>query len=662
VFARFPHTVESLLGVWLLVVMSSVSAKADEQFSLEIPNQPRQRSTAILSSRELLIVDGEGQRHSYARRPELDTPDNDYWAFYSATARRYLRWPAAGQGRMYLGMLQGDAVTWTASRMEVRRVGGDPVPGRPPIGRPPVGRPPIGRPPVAPGRPVDDLGSDDAADLGGGPLAAITGVDGAVTVARVDGRGRIDGFEVEGDDWRPWRSDDSPILSPGSALALTRLTEERRATVYAFDSRGELLVWRDAGRPRPLPPPRGADFIPGQRLAALDVGDRVVVLAVDQAGRLWSVEPDSRDWVAVEEREALLPPGAAIGMLQDDEPRALIVDRRGHLLEYRVASRGSRVPRRIASRLTPGSDVAVWSGRDSRTGRGEHRIAAVDNSGRLGIWSSDRSSWHQEVYRDLALPPGAPLALGRRGGQWLLSAVQSDGRWGAWTLGNDGWLAEPILDGFMGGGPVVSAAGGAVFCAVDRVGRIVAARRVQNRWNSVLLARHYALAPRLIQREVVSSPALPPADVVFVNRHSEELVVRLFDHARGDAPREIVIAPGKSTRVKLDRDAGATLTEVFLAPTPGGGFHEEVREIHLPPASRYTANVWVNRVTSVYFDRTTNKGPEPDEVNQSLVSLGVFPLPPGDQLDSGQRVDVYREATARRNPGEVRLLEPDPQP
>lgn len=116
-------------------------------------------------------------------------------------------------------------------------------------------------------------------------------------------------------------------------------------------------------------------------------------------------------------------------------------------------------------------------------------------------------------------------------------------------------------------------------------------------------------------------------------------------------PHELVVAPGKSVRFRIERDSGAVLDEVFLAPTPGGGFHEEARQIRIPPTSRYTANVWVNRVTSVYFDRTTNKGPDPDEVNQSLVSLGVFPLPPGEELRDGDRIDVYREATCASQSG-----------
>ena len=93
---------------------------------------------------------------------------------------------------------------------------------------------------------------------------------------------------------------------------------------------------------------------------------------------------------------------------------------------------------------------------------------------------------------------------------------------------------------------------------------------------------------------------------------------------------------------------------------PGAGatgeLAEEVVRYPLPPRLLYQAVVYTNRVTSVYFDRTKNKGPIPDKETKSLVSLGVFPLPPGDQLRDGDRLDVHAEAVNRRNPGAAALF------
>ena len=65
-----------------------------------------------------------------------------------------------------------------------------------------------------------------------------------------------------------------------------------------------------------------------------------------------------------------------------------------------------------------------------------------------------------------------------------------------------------------------------------------------------------------------------------------------------------------------------------------------------------------SRQTSVYFDRTRNKGPIPDESRNSLVSLGVFVLPPGDLLDDGTQIDAYRESRYRGNPGAAAVTDP----
>ncbi|MFO0868609.1 MAG: hypothetical protein U0935_06630 [Pirellulales bacterium] len=621
------------------------AAPPEVSFSLEVPGQPRLSSTAILAGVELTIVDPNGQRHVYTRRPELDTDDGQYRAYYSATARRYLRWPADHRGKMLLGNRSGDRLEWSPSRMEIR----------------PSGRPPF----TEPARPDGDreglAGADDAAAPEGGPLAVLSGGADSATLARVDGRGRLEVYALVGDEWQPWRGGERLPLPPAAGVTLTRVAGEASPQVWAFDTAGRLGSLSANGRWRTSSAPPDARFLPGSRLTAVTSPTGLAIVAVDDGGRLWSVDVESGDWQVLEEREGLLVPGSAVQALSGSDPRVVLVDRRGHLLEYHVGARSARGPQRIASRLMPGSSVAVCDASDGGS-TGEWQLAAIDAAGRLGIWTADRRSWHARVVRGLELAPGTPLSLVQRNGQTLVSAIRPDGIWASWEVTDDQAQLEPILAGFWGGGPVAEVSSGLFWCAVDRAGRLAVTRRRQARWETRLLGSSFLVAPQLAQRRLTSEPPLPPAQVVFVNRHSEELVVRLFDRTRAAVPQELVIAPGKSVRQRIERDSGAVLEETWLIPIPGGGFREEIQQIRLPPASRYTANVWVNRVTSVYFDRTTNKSSEPDEVNQSLVSLGVFPLPPGEELRDGDRIDVHREATARRNPGAVRLLEPDPQP
>jgi hypothetical protein len=84
---------------------------------------------------------------------------------------------------------------------------------------------------------------------------------------------------------------------------------------------------------------------------------------------------------------------------------------------------------------------------------------------------------------------------------------------------------------------------------------------------------------------------------------------------------------------------------------PGpGGWIEQVQTFPVPPQPRFTVVAWANRVTYSYVDR---KGVSvlPDFDLKTHVSLGVFPLPPGEYLRDGETVDVFQEALYQGNPG-----------
>jgi hypothetical protein len=161
----------------------------------------------------------------------------------------------------------------------------------------------------------------------------------------------------------------------------------------------------------------------------------------------------------------------------------------------------------------------------------------------------------------------------------------------------------------------------------------------------------FAFAPQLVSRSVVPNPALTPANIELVNSHSEPLVLKIADRRSPGRPKELTVAPGKSEEVRIDRDAGAVLKEVYLVPGPLGTLVEQVHQYPLPPKIYYDIVVYENRVTSVFFDRTKNRTSKPDSVQRSLVSLGVFPLPPGELMREGERVDAYQEAKHQENPG-----------
>lgn len=622
-------------------------ATAQERYSLELPGQPDARSIVVRDARGLEIVDSVGERHRYEPRAEYDTDDGRYIGYYSASAKRFLRWPVAGEGRMQVGSRNGDAIQWTFSRMEVRRLGGGP---------PPKPQPGGGVGPLGGGNPGGNPGGGPIAESG--PLAMLGLDDERFVVGRVDGAGQLDLYQLQDGQWSPWRDPPADALLPGATIALTRGSPAGRVRVWTVGPRGELLSWNGGPRWRPVSGPTGADLLPGSSLASFSDDGRDALALVDAQGRLWVGDPDQSDWRCVEERDGVLSPGAMLASLNTPKSRLLVVDRRGNLLEYRGKG---KTPRRWGTGFPPAAPIATWEG-DTNGGH-EWRVALVHNSGHVQQWTGvDDDPGPRRVLRDLRLAPGSPLAIARHGDRMIYSAIAAEGEWLAWAIDGQDVVRDAILAGFRGGGPVIAPANGPFLLAMDRSGQLVATRRLRGAWESALLARQFAFAPRLMQRVVTAEQPLPPAQVLFQNTHNEELVVRLFDRSRPDLPQEIVVPAGKSARVRLERDSATVVVETFLAVVPGGGVREETRTLRIPPASRYTANVWVNRVTSVYFDRTTNKGPDPDEVNQSLVSLGVFPLPPGGDLADGDRINVYREATARRNPGAVRLLEPNPAP
>lgn len=641
----------SFFAGWLLMaglLMSGLFAGAtvacgQERYSLEIPGQPGSRSIVLRDARGLEIVDAQGEQHRYESRAEHDTPDGRYLGYYSATAKRFLRWPVEGQGKMQLGVRAGDAIQWSVSRMEVRRLaggrGGDGAAVRDGavMRDDPAAPPPLGE---------------------GGPLALWTSPEGTDVVGRLDGGGRLELYRSREGDWLPWGAAPEDAMTPGGAIAMLAEPGSLRPSVWTVGLRGDLRVWEGGRKWGVVNGPPGADLLPGSPLAVVSPSSLAVV---DAQGRLWVANLERFDWRAYEEREGVLPPGAPVSLLTTPRARLLAVDRRGNLLEYRLTEKPGRAPRRWGAGFPPGAPVAVWEG-DVGVAR-EWRAALVHNSGHVQHWfGAEDDPGERRVLRDVRLPPGSSLAIARRGERMFYTGVSATGDWLAWNVDGQNAVQDVIMAGFPGGGPVLTPGDGRFLLAVDRGGRLVASRRVRNAWESALLGRQFALAPRLVRRAVTAEPPLPPAQVLFQNTHTEELVVRLFDRASPAAPQEIVVPAGKSARVRLERDSETVLEEVFFVPTPDGGVREEVRTVRIPPTSRYTANVWVNRVTSVYFDRTTNKGPDPDEVNQSLVSLGVFPLPPGELLRDGDRVNVYREATVRKNPGAVRMLEPDPAP
>lgn len=99
---------------------SEVAAPLDE-FVLTVPGRAATSSANFIKG-ELVVRDALGREWVYTRAKQYDTADGDFLGYYSASADRYVLWPASGKGNLHVGsVLEGDRVTFRPSTMIVRR-------------------------------------------------------------------------------------------------------------------------------------------------------------------------------------------------------------------------------------------------------------------------------------------------------------------------------------------------------------------------------------------------------------------------------------------------------------------------------------------------------------------------------------------------------------
>jgi hypothetical protein len=617
----------SLSAALGLLLLAGRTALAQQRFVLNTGDRTM-TSSAVLDNGRLSIIDAQGNRFEYVRRRLQDSLDRRYLGFYCDEARQYIRFPVSGEGAMYIGTRRGLGVAWRRSQMTVQPVAGAQAGSRRVISAV-----------AAPSLPMH--------------FGVLAGPNNQFTLATVDESGVLQYYQSSGDSWRHGESSVRDVFPAGTPLALATRGDSR-AAAYGVNARGE-LVEVAGGRANILTGPGDPRFAPGTQLGQWTDRGATYLFAVDAAGAVWQIDPRTGDFTPVERRTGFFEPGvpnAAVGGADS----LFLIDRTGNLIGYSLRGGSWSRPYRIASGFFSGG--AVSAAQVTRAGRSPFvQVAAADAGGRLRLLENVDGQWREQRIGDFHLPPGATVAMAVSDDGTLLSAVGSDGQWSQWYQTGDRWQSRPIASGFPAGAQVVLYPAGPQAFAIDRTGRLVAGRWRDNRWRSNLLAPQYELAPLLERRHIIPNPPLAPAEVVLENTQDEELVARIFDVRRPERPTEVRIpAHGRVTH-RFERDAGATLEEVNLLAAPGGQLVEDVNRYPLPPQQYYNVAVYANRVTSVYYDATKGRDLPPEEVNRSLVSLGVFPIPPGELLQSGDRLDVYREAKLRRNPGAVSQFE-----
>ena len=629
------------LALWSVAwtLLSAASVPAAERFALEVPGDVKLSSSATLDGDALTIVDSSRQTYDYRREPAHDTADGKFLGFYCRRADLYVRWPAAGAGAMYLGEPRGRQVNWRESRMRIRSLDA-PAGGAANIGG------------ALPGRPQPGVAQPVAAALPKGPmhLAALRRGADAYTVAQIDAAGKLQFYDREGQDeeWKGREAELAQQLVPGGPMALVDVGIGQPPKVYTVSPSGELVEVTDGRQARVVGQAGAALWRVGTNLVAIKPDPGARLAAVDTQGRLVQIEPISGRVEPIDAQPGRYAPGVSLAVGNPARQEVVLIDKAGTVNRYSQQLDGWRGPEPVAGGFQPSGHVAagvVATGDVPVT-----YIAAVDATGQPRLLRSGANTWSSEPLTGVKLPPGAPLALGERGDGVVVSGVTSSGDWTEWARRGPTWSSTIIAPGFAPGAPVwVDPAIAAAF-GVDRTGRLIAGQFVGGGWRSRLLMPRFARMPLMTRRQVIPNPALPPAQVSLDNSHAEELVVRVFDVRRPDKTVEHRIPPGGSVAHAFDRDAGAVLEEAWLVPGPLGALVEQVRQTPVPPQRYYDIVVYEHKVTYRYVDPKRISGVQDFDLKTN-VSLGVYPVPPGDMLPAAERLDIYRAAVSMRNPG-----------
>jgi hypothetical protein len=161
---------------------------------------------------------------------------------------------------------------------------------------------------------------------------------------------------------------------------------------------------------------------------------------------------------------------------------------------------------------------------------------------------------------------------------------------------------------------------------------------------------------RTVQQQVIANPSLPPVFANITNTHSDTLVVLLADRRNPSSLKKLKIAAGKSERIQMDRDPGATIVETFETMDGFGNWQQQQFSTTIPANVLYDISVYEEFLQSIAIDRTGTSPNPIEDVNYQPRSIGFFLVPPGDALSEESEIDAYQIAMSAQNPGSVRRL------
>lgn len=617
------------IAICLCWLASIPMAQAQQKYQLIVPDDPSVKSTATRNENQLIIV-SNGKSFTYERHRSMDSEDGKYAAYYDATRRRYVRFPVSGSGLMMLGQISGLDVAWTESQMQV--VNENSARRTPPV--------------------------DGSADYRPEKLHL---ADGSILVAMIDQNGKLVVFSGKQDRWAPYPQP-FPLspqhkLVPGGAVGLYP-GRSGEPVVLTVEQSG-LLIQLEPGKPSTeLSRKDHPALVSGSPVAtAAKYGSCMIV---DQVGRIWQYQISTKSFDLIESRQGLVRPGANLAYLENE---VFVIDVAGNLVGFEKNRSGWSNPKLIESGFPSGGFVSTW--RSGGLVSSRKYLCAIGNDQQLYLFARNRDRWMANPVSGIRGIPGNRVGLGMRDDELVISCVNPQGHWVSisHSLRRTGGKATPqtIAENFHRHSPVMLGHDGIQMFSVDPAGRMITASYRNNRWDRFVFDRRFRLAPSFRQREVVPNPPLKPVEIVLTNDHRQALTVWVHDRRDNSRKQDFHLKPGESKKIRIDRDSGAVAHEEFTSVGPFGGGVSEVLQVRIPPKVLYDVVVFEYKVTSQYFDRTKNKSNKPDSVQQAHVSVGVFPIAPGERMTDGSTVQLYRSARAQKNPGAAAHFESVPK-
>ena len=448
-------------------------------------------------------------------------------------------------------------------------------------------------------------------------------------------------------------------LVPGGPIALLpESVGDAWPTVVTVSPTNKLLRIVNGGPPQVLLPSQS--FPLGACLELVQNGPHRLVIGVSGTGDLWSVDPTTNIGHQINSPMETFPFGSSVSAVAaGGQYHVFAVDHFG-TMHYYFGTGGVWSSVAIAGGLIPGTPVAADIFPIGLPAGQKLNVAAIDPAGNLVMWSKPAGlPWLPSAVVATGQSAGAPLELGASAFGPMVSTICAGGNWNVWIHDSvGGWGNHSMGPGFFVGAPVAFAPGVGTFFTIDPLGRLVCAN-----WNGGAWSTGYAIpslthTPKLIRREFVPNPVLPPANVTLINSGTDQLVVQIVDLFDPRQPPEETIPAGSNLQISLARESGGMLEEKFLAPGPGGILLEQTASHPIPPEQRFILTIWSDKETyKVLPFKDAPKG-APKSVTEgfsrrSQVSLGVLPIAPGELLRDGEQFDLIQIARRLKNPGAV---------